>query len=236
MLQAAGPLVIFDCDGVLVDSEPVSVRVLVDALRRKGVDMDEGEAYRRFLGRSLATVTSTMRDEFGVEADGSFLEDMRHDLYARFRAELRAVPGVAATLDALQVPRCVASSSQPERIRLSLTIAGLIDKVEPNIFSAAMVARGKPAPDLFLHAASQMGSDPASCIVVEDSPAGIEAAQRAGMTVFAFVGGSHAAAPGYRDRIEAFAPDVVFDAMPDLLHLVQKHLEDRGRSTSPLGH
>lgn len=230
MLQTAGPLVIFDCDGVLVDSEPVSVRVLVDALRRKGLNMEEAEAYRRFLGRSLATITKTMREEFAIEADESFLEDMRHDLYTRFRKELQPMAGIADALDGLDLRRCVASSSQPERIRLSLTLTGLIDKLEPNIFSAAMVARGKPAPDLFLHAASQMGADPENCIVIEDSPAGIEAGHRAGMAVFAFVGGSHASVPGYRERIDALSPEVVFDAMPDLIHLVRKHVEGRNGS------
>ncbi len=223
---------IFDCDGVLVDSEPVSVRVLVDALRRKGLNMEEAEAYRRFLGRSLATITKTMREEFAIEADESFLEDMRHDLYTRFRKELQPMAGIADALDGLDLRRCVASSSQPERIRLSLTLTGLIDKLEPNIFSAAMVARGKPAPDLFLHAASQMGADPENCIVIEDSPAGIEAGHRAGMAVFAFVGGSHASVPGYRERIDELSPEVVFDAMPDLIHLVRKYVEGRNGSVS----
>ncbi len=226
MLAAAEPLVIFDCDGVLVDSEPVSVRVLVNALRRKGLEMEEAEAYRRFLGRSLATVTKTMREEFGIEADDAFLEDMRYDLYRQFRLELKPIAGIAEALDGLDVPRCVASSSQPERIRLSLSVTGLLDRLEPNIFSASMVARGKPAPDLFLHAANEMGAEPARCIVIEDSPAGIEAGKRAGMTVFAFTGGAHASAPGYRERIDALSPEVVFDAMPDLLHLVRKHIED----------
>jgi HAD superfamily hydrolase (TIGR01509 family) len=226
--QADGPLVIFDCDGVLVDSEPVSVRVLVDALRRKGLPIDEDEAYRRFLGRSLATVTTAMREEFGVEADAAFLDDMRHDLYQRFRSELQPVKGVAEALDQLPLRRCVASSSQPERIRLSLSLTGLIDKFEPHIFSASMVKNGKPAPDLFLHAASQMGVAPEHCVVIEDSPAGIEAAHRAGMAVFAFVGGSHASTPGYRAQVSALAPDAEFDAMADLLHLVRKHFEGRG--------
>lgn len=229
-MASSGHLVIFDCDGVLVDSEPVSVRVLVNALRRKGVDMDEAEAYRRFLGRSLATVTKTMSEEFGIEADEAFLDDMRHDLYHEFRAELKPVTGISEALDALDVPRCVASSSQPERIRLSLSVTGLLDRLEPHIFSASMVAKGKPAPDLFLHAAENMGADPAHCIVIEDSPAGIEAAKRAGMTVFAFTGASHACVPGYRERIEALSPHVVFDAMADLLHLVQKHIEGGNKS------
>jgi HAD superfamily hydrolase (TIGR01509 family) len=227
MADRAGPLVIFDCDGVLVDSEPLSVRVLVEALNRHGVDMAEEEAYRRFLGRSLATMKQVMDEEYGFHTGPEFLDAMRLDLYSRFKTELKPIPGIAETLDRLATPRCVASSSNPDRIRLSLTITGLIGKLEPHIFSATMVKNGKPAPDLFLHAASQMGMDPRDCIVIEDSPAGIEAAQRAGMTVFAFTGGSHASAPGYQDRIDALSPDVVFDAMPDLLHLVQNYMEGR---------
>ncbi len=230
--QTDGPLVIFDCDGVLVDSEPVSVRVLVDALARRGITMEETEAYRRFLGRSLATVTTAMREEFGIEADAAFLDDMRHDLYLRFHSELQPVSGIAETLDSLPFRRCVASSSQPERIRLSLSLTGLIDKFEPHIFSASMVANGKPAPDLFLHAARQMGVAPQDCVVIEDSPAGIEAAHRAGMTVFAFTGASHAFTPGYRGQVAALAPDAQFDVMADLLHLVSKHFAGRDNAFS----
>ncbi|CAD7040017.1 hydrolase [Pseudorhizobium endolithicum] len=218
-------LLIFDCDGVLVDSEPLSVGVLVEALTRRGVVISEDQAYARFLGRSLSTVAQILHEDFDHSIDGAFLEDLRHHLYDRFRLSLQPVPGVAAALDGLDWPRCVASSSQPERIRLSLSLTGLLERFEPHIFSASMVERGKPAPDLFLHAANAMGAEPADCIVVEDSPAGIEAARRAGMTVFAFIGGSHAGAPGYRERVAALAPDVTFDAMPDLIHLVRKHAE-----------
>ncbi|TNM61479.1 HAD family hydrolase [Aliirhizobium smilacinae] len=223
---------IFDCDGVLVDSEPLSVRVLVEALNRHGIDMAEEEAYQRFLGRSLATMRQVMDEEYGFHTGPEFLETLRIDLYDLFKTDLKPIPGIAETLDALNLPRCVASSSQPERIRLSLSIAGLIDKLEPHIFSASMVKNGKPAPDLFLYAADQMGIAPSNCIVIEDSPAGIEAAQRAGMTVFAFTGGSHAAVPGYRERIDALSPDLIFDAMPDLLHLVENHMEGRGGASS----
>ncbi len=217
------PLVIFDCDGVLVDSEPVSVRVLVTALKHHGIDMAEEEAYSRFLGRSLATMTQVMDEEYGFHTGPEFLEGLRLDLYERFKTELQAISGIADTIDRLGCDHCVASSSQPERIRLSLSLTGLIDKFEPNIFSASMVENGKPAPDLFLYAADKMGYDPANCIVVEDSPAGIEAAQRAGMRALAFTGGSHTHVTGYRERIEDLQPDAIFDAMPDLLHLVQKH-------------
>lgn len=227
-----GPLVIFDCDGVLVDSEPLSVRVLVEALSRHGIDMAEEEAYQRFLGRSLATMRQVMDEDYGFHTGPEFLETLRLDLYDLFKTDLQPIPGIAETLDALKLPRCVASSSQPERIRLSLSITGLIDRLAPHIFSASMVKNGKPAPDLFLHAAEQMGVAASNCIVIEDSPAGIEAAQRAGMAVFAFAGGSHAAVPGYRERIEALSPDLIFDAMPDLLHLVENHMEGRGGASS----
>ncbi len=233
--SSTGPLVIFDCDGVLVDSEPLSVRVLVEALNRHGIDMAEEEAYQRFLGRSLATMRQVMDEEYDFHTGPEFLETLRIDLYDLFKTDLKPIPGIAETLDALalrNLPRCVASSSQPERIRLSLAITGILDKLEPHIFSAAMVKNGKPAPDLFLYAADQMGVTPENCIVIEDSPAGIEAAQRAGMTVFAFTGGSHAAVPGYRERIDALSPDLIFDAMPDLLHLVKNHMEGRGRPSS----
>lgn len=225
------PLVIFDCDGVLVDSEPVSVRVLVAALNRHGIDMAEEEAYSRFLGRSLATMTQVLDEEYDFHTGPEFLERMRVDLYERFREELQPITGIARTVDQLGCRHCVASSSQPERIRLSLSLTGLLERFEPNIFSASMVENGKPAPDLFLYAAAKMGFDPSNCIVVEDSPAGIEAAQRAGMTAFAFTGGSHTQTVGYRERIEELRPDAIFDAMPDLLHLVQKYSDGRKGSS-----
>lgn len=223
MEKVLDPLVIFDCDGVLVDSEPLSIRVLIDVARAHGADLDEAEAYRKFLGRSLANLVSVLDSDFGIAADAGFLDRMRRDLYHRFERELEPVNGIAQALATLPFRRCVASSSQPERIRLSLNLTGLLSFFEPHIFSATMVENGKPAPDLFLHAARAMGTEPANCIVIEDSPAGIEAAKRAGMTVFAFVGGSHADRTEYRREVEVLSPDVTFDAMSDLLHLIRKH-------------
>ena len=216
-------LVIFDCDGVLVDSEPLSIAVLVKAMRAAGAEIDEEGAYERFLGRSLATVTECLQTEFNLPVGDAFLDSIRHDLYERFRQELQPIPGIAETLDGLTMARCVASSSQLERIRLSLSVTGLLPRLEPHIFSSSMVKRGKPAPDLFLYAAEQMQTAPEDCIVIEDSPAGIIAARAAGMTVFVFTGGTHAAQPAHIAELERLAPEVVFDAMPDLLHLVQKY-------------
>lgn len=226
--MAAPELVIFDCDGVLVDSEPLSLDVLVRVLRTAGVEMDAEEATERFLGKSLMTMTKILHDDFGLHVDEPFLEDMRRDLYQRFETELQPIAGIAGVLDALDVRRCVASSSQMERIRLSLTITGLIDRLDPHIFSATMVTNGKPAPDLFLHAAGVMGVAPEKCIVIEDSPAGVVAAKAAGMRVFAFTGASHARTERHLGAIRALQPDAVFDDMRELIHLVAKEQKRDG--------
>lgn len=221
MAANATELVIFDCDGVLVDSEPISLTVLVEALAAAGVAMSEAEAHDRFLGRSLKSMSEILHGEYGLAIDAAFLESMRKVLYQRFRAELQPIDGIAETVDGLDIAYCVASSSQPERIRLSLSVTGLIDRFEPNIFSATMVSRGKPAPDLFLHASASMGVEPARCVVVEDSPAGIEAAKSAGMRVVAFTGGSHARTPRHRETLLDLKPDALFDDMRDLLQFIR---------------
>lgn len=215
-------LVIFDCDGVLVDSEPISITVLVEALAAAGVTMSEDEAHDRFLGRSLKSMSEILHDEYGLAIDAAFLDAMRKVLYERFRTELQPIDGIAETVDGLGVAHCVASSSQPERIRLSLSVTGLLTRFEPNIFSATMVARGKPAPDLFLHASAAMGVAPGNCVVVEDSPAGIAAAKSAGMRVVAFTGGSHARTPRHRETLLSLEPDALFDDMRELLQFVRK--------------
>ncbi len=171
------------------------------------VTMDAEEAIERFLGKSLKTMSDILHEDYGLQVDDRFLEAMRHDLYQRFETELQPVAGIAETLDRLPIARCVASSSQMERIRLSLTITGLIGKLEPHLFSATMVRNGKPAPDLFLHAAQEMGTPPSACIVIEDSPAGIQAAKAAGMRVFAFAGASHARTQRHLAALTALEPD-----------------------------
>jgi HAD superfamily hydrolase (TIGR01509 family) len=218
-LHARTELVIFDCDGVLVDSEPIALRLLRGTLAAAGVVLTEAEADDLFLGRSLATTREIVARDYGFSVTDAALDDMRRELYAAFRAELRPIAGVAETLDALPCGYCVASSSQPERIRLSLEVTGLWPRFEGRAFSSTMVARGKPFPDLFLHAARSLGYAPAACLVVEDSPAGIRAAQAAGMRVVAFTGGSHAARKEHRDRVAALAPDAVIDDIRELVRL-----------------
>ncbi|SIQ31249.1 haloacid dehalogenase superfamily, subfamily IA, variant 3 with third motif having DD or ED [Rhizobium sp. RU20A] len=219
-------LVIFDCDGVLVDSEPISMGVMLSVLAEAGVAMTTEEATHRFLGRSMKTIIEILHQDFGLKADEAMLEAMRARLYDRFRAELQPVEGIAEAIDGLPVPHCVASSSQPERIRLSLGVTGLLDRFEPNIFSATMVANGKPAPDLFLHASNRMGVAPADCVVIEDSPAGIAAAQAAGMRVFAFAGAGHSRNDRHRSALAELQPDLLFDDMRALVHLVREKQVD----------
>lgn len=214
-------LIIFDCDGVLVDSEPIAIRVLVEGLTALGHAIDEATAYERFLGRSLATMQAILRDESGLVLSPDDLERMRLNLFEAYRRELRPIPGVIDMLAHLAVPYCVASSSQPERLRFSLEVTGLLPRVHPHLFSAASVAQGKPAPDLFLYVAERMAVRPADCLVIEDSPAGIEAAHRAGMRAFAFTGGGHARRADYRGHLASLAPEAMFEDMRQLPALLR---------------
>lgn len=213
-------LVIFDCDGVLVDSEPIAFAVLREMLADAGLQLTESWAYENFLGKSMAAVTAMVAREYDLTIDETALASMRKRLYERFEAQLEPVHGVDTLLSDFAYPHCVASSSQMERIRLCLSRTGLIGHFEPHIFSASMVAHGKPAPDLFLHAARSMGYAPRNCIVIEDSPAGIRAAKAAGMTAFAFTGASHAVASNLRPVVESLKPAVIFDDMAQLPGLI----------------
>jgi HAD superfamily hydrolase (TIGR01509 family) len=216
------PLLIFDCDGVLVDSEVLATRVLIDGIRAAGGEIDEAQAFRDYIGISAASALALIARDCGVTFNEAQLAAMRTRLAERMRAELRAIPGVAEVLGALPLARCVASSSAPERIRLSLQVTGLLPLFE-HIYSASMVERGKPAPDLFLHAAGRLGYQPGDCIVIEDSPAGILAAQAAGMRVLAFTGGEHAAISGLQDRVSKLQPDAVFGEMALLPALLRQY-------------
>jgi HAD superfamily hydrolase (TIGR01509 family) len=184
-------LVIFDCDGVLIDSEVISATMLMAELAGYGVQMDMAFVSRQFLGRSYPTVLREVRDTFGVTLPDRFEADYRVRLLAAFQRDLRIMPGVAAAIADLVVPYCLATSSSPERLAQSLAMVGLTDAFAGRTFTASRVAHGKPAPDLFLLAAAEMGADPARCLVIEDSLTGIRAGLAAGMTVWRFTGGSH---------------------------------------------
>jgi HAD superfamily hydrolase (TIGR01509 family) len=182
-------LVIFDNDGVLVDSETLANTILAGLLTEHGLPCTFADSVRDFLGGTLARVHASYEARTGRRLPGEFDSWYYERLFAGFRDGLQAVPGVIAVLDALDVtgtPYCVASSGSHERIRLAHARAGLGGRFAGRVFSAEDVTHGKPAPDLFLHAADSLGVKPARCAVIEDSPLGVEAAKAAGMMVYGF--------------------------------------------------
>ncbi|MGA4539881.1 HAD family hydrolase [Uniformispora flossi] len=181
-------LVVFDNDGVLVDSEPIANAVLAGLLTSYGIPTTTEEAIHDYMGGSLGRVRELNRARHGRELPADFEDAYHAGIFARFPTEIRPVAGAAELLDALTaagVPFCVASSGTHERIRLTHDATGLRGHfTDARIFSSQDVARGKPAPDLFLHAAEKMGAVPARCVVIEDSPLGVAAARAAGMRVY----------------------------------------------------
>ncbi|MGD9922117.1 MAG: HAD family hydrolase [Pseudorhodoplanes sp.] len=185
-------MIIFDCNGVLVDSEPVAAAVAAEAFQRAGIDMTPDMVARYFTGRRPADMCAEVEKASGVTLPPKFATLLAAATLFRLRQELRAIPHVSHALSWLRGPKCVASSSSLDRVRVSLVATELNRFFGSNLFSANDVPDGKPAPDLFRHVAQQMGIQPQDCIVVEDSPAGVTAAVAAGMKAIGFVGGSHA--------------------------------------------
>ncbi len=200
-------LVIFDCDGVLIDSEIISAQMLVGELAGFGVKIDLDYVARHFLGRSYPTVMAQIRREFGLDLPPEFEDQYRARLMAAFETGLQIMPHVKGVIDTLALPFCVATSSSPARAQRSLQMVGLGHLAGDRLYTATMVANGKPAPDLFLLCAKSLGADAARCLVIEDSLNGIRAAKAAKMPVWRFVGGSHLVGRAFSE------PD---DAMPDL--------------------
>jgi HAD superfamily hydrolase (TIGR01509 family) len=182
-------LVIFDCDGVLVDSEPIAVRIDVEMLAEVGVTMSEEEVIERFVGRSPEVILAETEARLGRRVPEGWFDRGEARIRRAYATELQPVPGIVEALEAVDLPVCVASSSGHENLRFKLELTGLYERFAGHIFSATEVANGKPAPDLFLHAAERMGADPADCVVVEDSRYGVQAARAAGMDVLGYAGG-----------------------------------------------
>ncbi len=184
-------LVIFDCDGVLVDSERLSIQLDVELLAELGWPLSESEIVARFVGRTEAAMRAEIEEHLGRDV-GTEWAAFSERYVAAFANGLEPVEGVSAAVDAIQasgVATCVASSGDHRKIRRNLAKTGLLERFDGRIFSGDDVEHGKPAPDLFLHAATVMGVDPARCAVVEDSRHGVVAARAAGMTAFGFAGG-----------------------------------------------
>ncbi len=215
-------LVIFDCDGVLVDSEALACVVHADALTQFGYAITADQVHDRFLGRSAKEARFEVETELGRALSDDYTVHLKSEIDRVFGEQLQPLPRLKDMLPHLTQKICVASSGTPTRIRSSLTTTGLIAHFAPNMFSAADVARGKPAPDLFLHAATQMGVEPRRCVVIEDSIAGVNAGLAAGMTVLGFAGGSHCR-PGHGQTLLALGAHAVFDDMSQLPELIEKY-------------
>ncbi len=207
-------LVIFDCDGVLVDSERLVVRVEAEILSGLGWALTESEIIERFVGRSAAYMHQEIERHLGCSIDWEAEFESRYREV--FETELQPVPGVVDALREIAIPSCVASSGSHDRMRLTLGTTGLFDHFHGRIFSVEDVENGKPAPDVFLHAAEKMGASPGRCAVVEDGVSGVIAGLAAGMTVFGFAGGVTKAEP------LSISGSVVFNDMLKLPELLSR--------------
>jgi HAD superfamily hydrolase (TIGR01509 family) len=209
-------LIVFDCDGVLVDSERIANRVFCEQLDDLGLPVTLEDMFARFVGHSMPQCMAIVTEMLGSPPPEGFERDLRRKIAAALHAGIEPVAGVVEVLEGLDVPSCVASSGDHAKIRLTLGATGLLERFEGRIFSVTEVDRPKPAPDVFLHAAARMGVAPESCAVVEDSPAGVRAGVAAGMRVFGFA----AATP--EDRLRAAGAHEVFARMADLPRLLAR--------------
>jgi HAD superfamily hydrolase (TIGR01509 family) len=215
-------VVIFDCDGVLVDSEVIALAETRLALGEAGLHLTGEEVLDRFLGLSVETIARSAEKDLGGALPATFPTDLTTRILAGFESELKGVVGIRQALAGLGARVCVASSSPPERIRRSLAVVGYEALFEPNIFSASAVKRGKPNPDLFLHAAREMNAQPDACLVIEDSVPGVQAAAAAGMPVFGFTGGSHISGPAQGKRLSEAGAALIFSDMTELPDIIRR--------------
>jgi HAD superfamily hydrolase (TIGR01509 family) len=205
-------LVIFDCHGVLVDSDRISLRIQAERISALGLEMSYEECVRDFLGLGMPATLRILAERLGQPVPDGWEAELDVAVRDGFRRELTPVPGIVKALERIELPACVASSGSHEKMRLTLGLTGLWDRFAGRIISADEVERGKPAPDLFLHAASRLSTPPERCIVVEDSPFGIAAAKAAGMSALGFAAATPAA------RLDG--ANAVFTAMEDLPGLI----------------
>jgi HAD superfamily hydrolase (TIGR01509 family) len=207
-------LIIFDCDGVLVDSEVLTNTVFRDMLSELGASVSLEDMFERFVGHSMAHCLELSRELLGRDIPDEFESDFRNRCVQVLRDQLQPVPGIKLALSRIGLPMCVASSGDHDKMRTTLGLTGLLDHFQDRLFSATQVARGKPAPDVFLFAASSMGVSPDRAVVVEDTPVGVAAGLAAGMKVFGYAGRTP------RQRLWAAGASVVFDDMTMLPSLL----------------
>lgn len=216
-------LVIFDCDGVLVDSEPIANRVFAQALAELGLHLTDEQMFDYFIGRSMPYCLSVVERLLRRPAPQSFLADVQARTFAAFAADLRPMSHIEYALGRIAVPCCVASSGDHEKMRTTLGITGLLPQFEGRLFSVTQVAHPKPAPDVYLFAAERMGVEPGRCVVVEDTPPGVRAGAAAGMTVLGYCAHTPAA------KLRGAGAHVTFDDMRLLPQLLLKSVAELRR-------
>jgi HAD superfamily hydrolase (TIGR01509 family) len=214
-------LIIFDCDGVLIDSELLANRSEVEFLKSFGIEFDLSDYMTRFMGKNTKDVLEGIEDFHGVKLSEDFWESVEENTFKIFQTKLKPTTGIFEFLDSIDKAKCVASSSSLNRLDMTLKVTELFDRFSPYIFSSEQVDRGKPAPDLFLFAAEQMQVHPDQCLVIEDSLSGVRAGVAAGMTVLGYTGGSHIQ-PGHQAKLLSEGATKVFSDMSQLSTWLEK--------------
>lgn len=217
-------ILIFDCDGVVLDSMVLHTEVEAEAYRSLGADITPSELSLRFSGVPQDEVSRILSNEKGVNIPSdleSLIESTKEKVFSE---RLQSISGIAETLEDLKsIPRCIASGTGVSGLRHMLGVTGLYDSFAPHIYSSEMVERGKPFPDLFLYAANRMGANPNECLVIEDGIAGVQAAKAACMRVLGFVGGSHCDSQ-HAQRLEDAGAEFVFENMRDLVTILKERI------------
>ena len=213
--------IIFDFDGVLADSEVLSNSVLAEIVTELGVPTTVDDAYRTYMGKRLEEVIETIEKVVGRKLHGDFADAYQIRTFDAFRKHLKAVDGAREFIDAwCRVPLCIASSSSPERLAVSLEALNMTALFAGRVFSASQVARGKPHPDIFLYAAEQLGVSPGTCIVIEDSVGGVTAGRAAGTTVIGFTAAGHIQ-PGHDAKLREAGADHVVASFAELDRIIR---------------
>ena len=217
-------LVIFDCDGVLIDSEMIAAKIGANFANSFGHPITAQESATRFSGKPSRVVWETICEELGIKFKDDDFRQMQHHVHEAYKTDLKIIDGIDEVLNSLGNNFCVASTTRLEQLKTNLTNVGLISYFGENVFSASQVEKPKPAPDVFLFAAKNMGYDPAECIVIEDSLSGVMAARAAEMNVIGFLGGGHIA-QGHDEVLKGVGAVDTFKNMRDFYEITAKHTD-----------
>lgn len=225
--------IIFDFDGVIADSEALANIVLAEHVTALGLPTTLDDALSRYMGKRWGEFLDIVEGELGKPLPKTFSDDLKAATLARFEVDLMEVRGAAAFIrEYSDLSRCIASSSSLDRLQLCLSVLGLAAEFEGAVFSADMVQRGKPHPDIFLHAAEQLGMSPVECLVIEDSSSGVKAGVAAGMSVVGLCAGSHVRG-GHADRLKAAGATYIAESWDEVSSVVLKLKNSDGQRTNP---